>query len=150
MDLTTAELGARLAAARLVAGISQAEVIRAAKEEGIPGLSAGMVSQIENGKREPHGRALRWLCDLYTVDLEVLIDPDYVPFSNARLAKQLEGLTTAVADLSQRIEGSPDPEAHNVRDTKAGRDTLDSVAKVRSGSAESSGPSQEDQRGKSR
>lgn len=102
MDLSTAQLGARLAAARIIAGLSQDAVIKAAKEEGIKGLSPVMMSAIENGKREPHGKALRWLCDKYAVDLEVILDPGYKPFSNDKLAQQLAELTKTVDQLSQQ------------------------------------------------
>lgn len=152
MELTTEELGRRLAAARVAKGLSQGEVIAAAKEAEIPGLSPTMISEIENGLREPQLKALRWMCAKYAADLDTLTDPTYKIFSN-RLTQQVERLTDLVADLAKAIAEESPQEAQEREESDARtspgilarKDRLDKGARpVRSGVTESTRRSQSD------
>ena len=100
MDLTTTTLGRRLAAARVLSGMTQADVIRAARSAGIRGLSQTSFSLIENGKESPRAELLEWLCEQYAVEPRLLVDPAYHPFVGDRLAAKVGELAEAVMQLS--------------------------------------------------
>lgn len=104
MRLASSDLGRRLVAARVLAGLTQERVIERARGEGVRGLSSTAMSEMENGKREPQLKTLRWLCDLYGVDMTVVVDPDYRPFRvDAALAVKVEELSTSVARLAAQV-----------------------------------------------
>lgn len=104
MDLSTPELGRRLVAARVLAGLSQENVRRLALEDGIAGLSPTATSEMENGKREPNLRTLRWLCKVYAVDMATLTDPRYRAFQDdSKLRGQVDALSAAVRDLTAKV-----------------------------------------------